>query len=157
MTSSLALPATCSVALHGPAPQLQGSGVVIQGNSSSAPFISQHGSTHQGTLTIKDVTIQGFVAGAMTLNKETICKTPLHRHVDVRDKSSNTALRISLKSEDPVKNVPVCVSSTHVRIKQKRRFLSLDKVWAYDFSMTWSGKNKTDAEASQMKEEAQDR
>ena len=67
MTSSLALPATCSVALHGPAPQLQGSGVVIQGNSSSAPFISQQGSTHQGTLTIKDVTIQGFVAGAMTL------------------------------------------------------------------------------------------
>ena len=45
MTSSLALPATCSVALHGPAPQLQGSGEVIQGNSSSAPFISQQGST----------------------------------------------------------------------------------------------------------------
>ena len=62
-------------------------------------------------------------------------------------------VRISLKTEKKVIATPSSVNSTLVRIKQKRRFVTLNDVWAFDFSMTWSGKTKTDAETNQMNNE----
>lgn len=62
-------------------------------------------------------------------------------------------VRISLKTEKKVFAVPPSVNSTLVRIKQRRRFVTLNNVWAFDFSMTWSGKTKTDAETNQMNNE----
>lgn len=59
-------------------------------------------------------------------------------------------LRVSLKSEDTVDAVvPPCVQTTLVRIKQRRRFTTLDGAWAFDFSMSWSGATKTKAELQQ--------
>lgn len=69
------------------------------------------------------------------------------------DKSGPNAIRVSLKEERPVANVPACVTSNLVRIKQRRRFTTADRVWAFDFSITWSGANKTEAERNQAERE----
>ena len=56
-------------------------------------------------------------------------------------------LRVGIKTETPVDSVPASVSPHHVRIKQSRRFWYGG--WAFDFSMTWSGSSKTEAEQRQ--------
>lgn len=62
-------------------------------------------------------------------------------------------IRVSLKSENVVHNVPVAANPSFVRIKQRRRFVTQNKAWAFDLSMTWSGKTRSDAETSQMSDE----
>lgn len=69
------------------------------------------------------------------------------------DKAGPTAIRVSLKEERPVANVPACVTSDLVRIKQRRRFTTADRVWAFDFGITWSGADKTEAERHQADRE----
>ena len=64
------------------------------------------------------------------------------------------SVRLSLKSEKDVKNAPLSTNPYLVRIKQRKRFVTENKTWAFDFSMTWSGKTKSQAELSQMNDEA---
>ena len=61
----------------------------------------------------------------------------------------DTDIRISLKSETPVLRLQPCVSTDMVRIKQRRRFTTACGKWAFDFSIIWSGKDKTSAEYAQ--------
>ena len=59
-----------------------------------------------------------------------------------------------MKTEIDIKNPPLSVNPYLVRIKQRKRFVTDNKIWAFDFSMTWTGKSKSDAEYSQMNDEA---
>lgn len=58
-------------------------------------------------------------------------------------------MRISLKEEEPVVRMQTCVKTSLVRIKQRRRFTTDDRVWAFDFAMSWAGRTKTEAEQLQ--------
>jgi hypothetical protein len=62
-------------------------------------------------------------------------------------------IRISLKTEDAIVQLQPCVSTTLVRIKQRRRFITNCKKWAFDFSMIWSGANKDEAEINQSQKD----
>ena len=66
-----------------------------------------------------------------------------------RNSALGTDLRVSLKHEIKVLRTNPCVQTSLVRIKQRRRFVTIDKKWAYDFTMSWSGATKTKAEACQ--------
>lgn len=59
------------------------------------------------------------------------------------------SIRVSLKEEKVVQVTAPCVQTTLVRIKQRRRFTTIDKMWAFDFAVTWSGETKTIAEHNQ--------
>ena len=63
-------------------------------------------------------------------------------------------IRLSLKSETEIKNPPTSTNPYLVRIKQRKRFITENKIWAFDFSMTWAGKDKSTAEYSQMNDDA---
>lgn len=69
----------------------------------------------------------------------------------------DTAARISWATEHPLDGVPpgTCVP-THVRIKQRRRFLDVRDehvVWSYELSKTWSAGSRTAAEHMQHVQE----
>ena len=91
----------------------------------------------------------------MSLKTQTIEKSVIETRnivVVASESDSDEAridMRVSLKREKPVFNLQSCVNTTLVRIKQKRRFVTINGQWAFDFSMSWSGKNKTDAEQKQ--------
>lgn len=90
-----------------------------------------------------------------TTEKKKMCNPVDFKHVsnqisNIREQS----IRVSLKTENVVLNPPNSVNPYLVRIKQTRRFLTENKCWAFDFSMVWSGRNKSEAEHSQMTEDA---
>ena len=58
-------------------------------------------------------------------------------------------IRVSLKMEEPILRIQTCVSTTLVRIKQRRRFVTSDGMWSFDFAMLWKGRTKTEAEQEQ--------
>lgn len=100
-----------------------------------------------------------FDSDSMVLRRETSQKRVLDR-VDAETRlhgvrQTGMDVRCMLKTETPVdeSEVPQAVSTTHVRIKQRRRFrlVSPDGSprWAFDFSMAWSGRTKTEAEQMQ--------
>ena len=64
-------------------------------------------------------------------------------------------MRASLKYEEPIVRMQTCVTTTLVRIKQRRRFTTSDGIWAFDFAMLWSGKTKTIAEQLQSSTDPQ--
>jgi hypothetical protein len=88
-------------------------------------------------------------------------KKSLHPPIDFTHILSNgnrgdMDVRVSLKSEIPIPitDCPACVVPHLVRIKQRKRFVTENNKWAFDFSMTWSGKTKSEAETAQMNEDA---
>ena len=90
-----------------------------------------------------------------TTEKKIICKPVDFKHVSNQTTNiSEQSIRVSLKTENEVLNPPNSVNPYLVRIKQTRRFLTENKCWAFDFSMVWSGKNKSEAEHSQMTNDA---
>ena len=72
-----------------------------------------------------------------------------HMHVMESDKLD---LRVAVKSEEEITNVPASIQPDLVRIKQQRKFQF--KAFSFDFSMTWSGKTRNEAEQSQINNEA---
>ena len=58
-------------------------------------------------------------------------------------------IRVSLKREVPINVNDICVNTSLVRIKQRKRLLTTCKTWAFDFGMVWCGATKTDAELAQ--------
>lgn len=68
------------------------------------------------------------------------------------DPNEKLDIRVSLKNEAFVKDIPLSVSPDLVRIKQIRQFRY--KSFSFDFSMTWSGSTRKEAEMSQTKDEA---
>ena len=89
----------------------------------------------------------------MCLKTSTIEKVVIDTHdiavVPHDEGRERVDMRISLKQERPVFQLQSCVNTSLVRIKQRRRFTTLDDRWAFDFSMLWSGANKTEAETRQ--------
>lgn len=89
----------------------------------------------------------------MKLKTSTIEKIVVDTHdmavVPHDDSRERVDLRISLKQERPIFQLQSCVNTSLVRIKQRRRFTTMDNKWAFDFSMLWSGTNKTEAETRQ--------
>ena len=91
----------------------------------------------------------------MKITSNTIHKLPISSKIFTTN-SHFPDIRVDLKLEEAITNPPDVVQPTTVRIKQSRRFYIENKkgrVWAYDFSMTWTGKTKTEAELLQMKED----
>lgn len=80
--------------------------------------------------------------------------TPCNYMHMIDGEQGNLNVRISLKTEIDIKIPPLSVNPYLVRIKQRKRFVTDNKIWAFDFSMTWSGRSKSDAERSQMQDEA---
>lgn len=71
--------------------------------------------------------------------------------IGTSDNDLKMDMRVSLKSETPVKDVPTCVKTKAVRIKQRKRFKTKCSIWAFDFGMSWTGETKTEAEEQQAK------
>lgn len=95
-----------------------------------------------------------YDSNLMMINSHTtekkLIKSSTFRNVRGDDKAYD--LRVSLKTEEEVVP-PASCNPTLVRIKQHRRFVTENKLWAFDFSMTWSGKTKTEAETSQINDD----
>lgn len=99
-----------------------------------------------------------YCSEAMTVSTETIQKKKLTDDItfDVRcnngsatESQGSQGVRISLKEEKVVEPSASCVQTDFVRIKQRRRFTTVDGIWAFDFSVSWSGTTKTEAERKQ--------
>lgn len=91
---------------------------------------------------------------SVTTEKKIICNACDLSQDRSGEGDTNMHVRVSLKTETEVRTPPLSVTPFLVRIKQRKRFVTENNEWAFDFSMTWSGKNKSDAEFSQMNEEA---
>ena len=94
----------------------------------------------------------------MEVSSHTILKTSVYtKNIALRDSLHVQIpdIRVALKTEDTMKLecIPQSVKPDTVRIKQRRRFTTHDGTWAFDFSMTWAGNSKTNAEKQQMNEE----
>lgn len=88
-----------------------------------------------------------------TTEKKLITQPCDYKHQFI-DHEGDLNVRLSLKSEKDIKIPPLSTNPHLVRIKQRKRFVTENKIWAFDFSMTWSGKSKSEAELSQMNDEA---
>ena len=68
--------------------------------------------------------------------------------------TENAAIRVSYSREIGVESesIPTLVNTDSVRIQQRRSFV-YDNTWSFDFSLTWQGKNKTEAERKQQEED----
>ena len=95
-----------------------------------------------------------FDSNNMEIISTTIEKKNI-RHLDCITSYGDNDIRISLKNELPVtqSNIPTAVNPDFVRIKQRKRFRSENSKWAFDFTMSWSGRNKDEAELSQQTNE----
>lgn len=87
----------------------------------------------------------------MVVVPTTIIKTNvMYENIRLAEPIPGFDVRIALKREQPVsKRIDQCVSTTCVRIKQRRRFTTICGNWAFDFGMVWSGTTKTEAETKQ--------
>lgn len=99
-----------------------------------------------------------YDSNAMSITTETTEKKLMSAAVDcmhkINDDIGNMHVRISLKTENVINDVSSAVNPTLVRIKQRRRFVTENNIWGFDFSMTWSGQTKSDAEYAQMHHDA---
>lgn len=97
-----------------------------------------------------------YDSALLSLQTTTIKKTAIAtQNIGVDGGVNNMHIRVSLKKEEEITHVEPCVQTTLVRIKQRRRFTTASGVWAFDFSLTWSGTTKTDAEVSQSNDDPQ--
>ena len=92
--------------------------------------------------TSEDMRVHSDTIKKSALGNETLC-------VCVDGERSDRIIRVSLKTEEPVVRLQACVQTNFVRIKQRRRFATLDSLWGFDFAMLWSGASKTEAEEMQ--------
>lgn len=97
-----------------------------------------------------------YDADEMILKTTTIEKILIDQkdflNVGSMDQSEKLDIRVSLKNEALVKDIPLSVMPDLVRIKQIRQFRY--KAFSFDFSMTWCGKSRKEAEISQTTDEA---
>lgn len=93
---------------------------------------------------------------SVTTEKKMICNSCDLMHVTPGNHEAygDMHVRVSLKTETEIRPPPPSVNPFLVRIKQRKRFVTENNEWAFDFSMTWSGKTKSDAEHSQMNDDA---
>ena len=98
-----------------------------------------------------------YDASGMRLKSETILKETAGAHCvrvcNAQREHAGVDVRVALKTEKPVPDPPSCVETVYVRIKQCRQFVTTCNTWAFDFSMTWSGKTKTQAEQAQRSQD----
>ena len=91
-----------------------------------------------------------FDAHQLKVNTTTIEKTIIKSLIL---KSHVMDVRICLSKENVVTSVPSIINTTHVRIKQKRTFISNTSPFIIDCGIIWAGKTKTLAEKEQMSTE----
>lgn len=65
-------------------------------------------------------------------------------------------VRVALSKEEDVASLPVTTQSEYMRIQQRKTMLwgaedDRPPPWKYDFSLTWAGRNKSEAETQQGK------
>lgn len=90
-----------------------------------------------------------FDSDSMSIITKTIRKQTLS-NITIKS-STGEDIRISLKKEDPATCVPLAVSPTYVRIKQRKSFKCVSSSdWSFDFTMSWSGRTKDAAELEQQ-------
>ena len=94
-----------------------------------------------------------YTSNSLMIEPETICKEKLgsedFRVVHKSLPYTVPDVRVSLKMEEAATNVPTCIQTHLVRIKQRRRFFTKDGLWAFDFAMSWADRTKTGAELKQ--------
>lgn len=88
----------------------------------------------------------------LTIDTVTVKKVKLC-HVTIAC-GTDLAVRISLSEEEVITSLPATTSTEHVRIQQRKSaYWSREKRnkpdWQYDFSLSWSGRNKSEAERAQ--------
>lgn len=88
-----------------------------------------------------------------TTEKKMLCNSIDLKHMFQDENRGDMDVRISLKTESQILQPPSASNPYLVRIKQRRRFITENKCWAFDFSMTWSGISKSKAELSQKNDE----
>ena len=91
-----------------------------------------------------------FDGDVMLIRPQTVCKS---RVCDIDVRASCYDIRVSLQNECavPDERVPRAVATTHVRIKQRRRFsCPASPFWRFDFCMSWSGATISEAEQKQQ-------
>ena len=108
-------------------------------------FFTLNGNQYRTRVSYNSETMQ---VNAHTIEKKKI-DTQTLRIVRPDGTPHTTDVRVSLKSEAPVLRLQPCVTTDMVRIKQRRRFTTLCGNWAFDFSIIWSGRDKTAAEVAQ--------
>lgn len=91
-----------------------------------------------------------FNSDLMTISSNTIKKVNLGK-LDIHA-SEGEDMRISLKKEIPIhiENIPHAVNPSYVRIKQRKSFKCENSDWRFDFTLSWEGKTKDDAEIKQQ-------
>lgn len=108
-------------------------------------FFTLNGSQYRTRVNYNSDTMQ---VSAHTIEKKNI-DTQTFRVIRPDGSGHDTDVRVSLKSEATVLRLQPCVNTDMVRIKQRRRFVTSCGKWAFDFSIIWSGKDKTSAEIAQ--------
>lgn len=113
-------------------------------------FFTHNGNQHR--------TRVDFNSDSMDVKSETILKRKIMQKTF---KTMNTGniydaclhdIRVSVQSEQlVVDKLPLSVNPNLIRIKQTRHFTTACGAWRFDFSLTWAGTSKSDAEANQMK------
>ena len=91
-----------------------------------------------------------FDAQKLKVNTTTIEKTIIN---SVILKSHVMDVKICLSKESVVTSIPSIINTTHVRIKQRKTFVSGVSPFIVDCSIIWVGKTKTLAEKEQMYKE----
>lgn len=95
----------------------------------------------------------------ISYNCVNVVKTCISKIDTVSKQTPSLSWRIVLNIEQQLltENLPTFVKPLYVRIKQRRSFtyMNPDKTvsWRYDLTLTWSGKNKHEAEKSQITNE----
>ena len=91
-----------------------------------------------------------FDAQQLKVNVETIEKTIIR---SIILKSHIMDVKICLSKETSVNSAPSIINTTHVRLKQRKTFVSSVSPFIVDCCIIWVGKTKTIAEKEQMVKE----
>jgi hypothetical protein len=92
----------------------------------------------------------------MTLLREHISKCNLEHVVLARNEGGEEACKIVRAREAPLTDVPNACIPTHVRVKQRKRYLDVrdgNTVWSYELARTWSATTRTAVEHLQQNSE----
>ncbi len=108
-------------------------------------FFTLNGSQYRSRVTYNSDTME---VNSHTIEKKNMA-TQTIRVLRSDNSQHDVDMRVSLKLETPVLRLQPCVTTDLVRIKQRRRFVTTCGRWAFDFSIIWSGKDKTTAEKVQ--------
>lgn len=108
----------------------------------------------RGTTNIHDATLKMESVNVAKSREVTLDVGPLG---DADDSSSEWRICLSRERHVPPASLPVVVKPSMVRIKQRKsfRYRNADAtvIWRYDFTISWTGADKTETERRQFSDE----